>query len=55
MSIKMKKIFTEFKKMMWEISSSFDSGEMRQVMAATSQEAERVLQKQRYFKKLCRD
>src|SRR5699024_3323251 len=45
--------FTEFKKMMWENSSSFDSGEMRQVMAATSQEAERVLQKQRYFKKLC--
>lgn len=45
--------FTEFKKMMWENSSSFDEGEMQQVMAATSQEAEKVLQKQRYFKKLC--
>ena len=45
--------FTEFKKMMWENSGSFDAGEMQQVMAATSQEAERVLQKQRYFKKLC--
>ena len=45
--------FTEFKKMMWENSGSFDAGEMQQVMVATSQEAERVLQKQRYFKKLC--
>ena len=43
----------EFKKMMWENSSSFDDAEMRQVMAATSLEAEKVLQKQRYFKKLC--
>ena len=43
----------EFKKMMWENSSSFDEAEMRQVMAATSQEAEKTLQKQRYFKKLC--
>ena len=39
--------------MMWENSGSFDAGEMQQVMAATSQEEERVLQKQRYFKKLC--
>lgn len=43
----------EFKKMMWENSNSFDEAEMRQVMAATSQEAEKTLQKQRYFKKLC--
>ena len=43
----------EFKKMMWENSTSFDEAEMRQVMAATSQEAEKALQKQRYFKKLC--
>lgn len=43
----------EFKKMMWENSTSFDEGEMQQVMAATSLEAEKVLQKQRYFKKLC--
>ncbi len=42
----------EFKKMMWENSSSFDEGEMVQVMAATELEAEKVLQKQRYFKKL---
>ena len=43
----------EFKKMMWENSTSFDEAEMQQVMAATSLEAEKVLQKQRYFKKLC--
>ena len=43
----------EFKKMMWENSTSFDEAEMRQVMAATSMEAEKALQKQRYFKKLC--
>lgn len=42
----------EFKKMMWENSNSFDEGEMQQVMAATSLEAEKVLQKQRYFKNL---
>ena len=44
--------FTEFKKMMWENSSSFDSGEREQVMAATDQEAERILQKRAYFKRL---
>ena len=43
----------EFKKMMWENSTSFDEAEMQQVMAATSHEAERALQKQGYFKKLC--
>ncbi len=43
----------EFKKMMWENSTSFDEAEMQQVMAATSLEAEKALQKQRYFKKLC--
>lgn len=43
---------TEFKKMLWENASSFDKGEMSQVMAATSQEAERVLQKRQYFKRL---
>lgn len=42
----------EFKKMMWENFSSFDEGEMAQVMAATEQEAEKTLQRQRYFKKL---
>ena len=44
--------FTEFKKMLWENASSFDKGEMSQVMAATSQEAERILQKRKYFKRL---
>ena len=44
--------FTEFKKMMWENSSSFDSGEREQVMAATDQEAERILQRRAYFKRL---
>ncbi len=43
----------EFKKMMWENSNSFDEGEIKQVMALTSLEAEKTLQKQRYFKKLC--
>ena len=43
----------EFKKMMWEDSTSFDEAEMQQVMAATAHEAERALQKQRYFKRLC--
>lgn len=42
----------EFKKMMWEDSSSFDAAEIQQVMAATAMEADKVLQKQRYFKKL---
>lgn len=42
----------EFKKMMWENSNSFDDGEFQQVMAATSQEAEKALVKQQYFKKL---
>ena len=42
----------DFKKMMWENASSFDSGEMQQVMAATSQEAEKVFMKRDYFKKL---
>ena len=36
----------EFKKMMWEDSTSFDEAEMQQVMAATAGEAERALQKQ---------
>lgn len=44
--------FTEFKKLMWENSSSFDEGEMQQVMAATSQEAEKVLQRREYFRRL---
>ena len=43
--------FTEFKKMMWSDASSFDEGEAQQVMAATSQEAERILQKRTYFKR----
>ena len=42
----------EFKKMMWQDASSFDQAEFGQVMAATSQEAEKVLMKQKYFKKL---
>lgn len=42
----------EFKKMMWQDASSFDQAEFGQVMAATSQEAEKVLLKQKYFKKL---
>ena len=44
--------FTEFKKMMWENASSFDEEEQMQVMAATSQEAEKILQKKVYFRRL---
>lgn len=42
----------DFKKMMWENASSFDAGEFQQVMAATSQEAEKELMKRSYFLKL---
>ena len=42
----------EFKKMMWSDSHSFDEGEVQQVMAATSTEAEKFFQKQRYFNRL---
>ena len=44
----------EFKKIMWSDSHSFDEGEMQQVMAATSQEAEKFFQRQRYFNRLRR-
>lgn len=43
---------TEFKKMVWEDASSFDSGEMQQVMAATALEANKVFMKRSYFRKL---
>lgn len=42
----------EFKKMMWENASSFDDGEAQQVMAATSQEADKVLRRRQYFNRL---
>ena len=42
----------EFKKMMWENASSFDSGEYNQVMAATALEAEKVLMKRNYLRRL---
>ncbi len=44
----------EFKKMMWSDAHSFDEGESQQVMAATSQEAEKFFQKQKYFMRLKR-
>ena len=44
--------FTEFKKMMWEDSNSFGQAEIGQVMAATQQEAEKVLMKRKYFIRL---
>ena len=44
----------EFKKMMWENASSFDDGEQAQVMAATALEADKVFQKQKYYKRLKR-
>ena len=39
----------EFKKMMWSDSHSFDVGEVQQVMAATSLEADKFFQKQNKF------
>ena len=44
----------EFKKMMWENASSFDSGEAQQVMYATALEADKAYKKQQYFKRLCK-
>lgn len=43
----------EFKKMMWENASSFDEGEMGQVMLSTSSEERKALKKKEYFQKLC--
>ena len=45
---------TEFKKMMWENASSFDSGESQQVMAATALEADKVFRRRDYFRRLCK-
>lgn len=45
---------TEFKKMMWENSSSFDAAESQQVMAATALEADKVFRKRDYFRRLCK-
>lgn len=42
----------EFKKMVWSEASSFDEAEMNQVMATTAQEAQKVLAKREYFKRL---
>ncbi len=42
----------EFKKMMWSDSHSFDVGEVQQVMAATSLEADKFFQKQKYYNSL---
>ena len=43
-----------FKKMMWSDSHSFDEGEIQQVMAATSLEADKFFQKQKYYHSLKR-
>ena len=42
----------EFKKMMWSDSNSFDEGEMTQVKAATSLEADKFFRKQDYLRRL---
>ncbi len=42
----------EFKKLMWDGSSTFDDGEIAQAKLATSSEEEKNLQKERYFKRL---
>lgn len=43
----------EFKKMMWENANSFDDGEAQQVITATSQEANKLIQRKNYYRKLC--
>ena len=43
----------DFKKMMWDGSNAFDNGETIQVMAATALEADKLIQKQKYYRKLC--
>ncbi len=45
---------TEFKKMMWENVTNFDSGEAQQVMAATALEADKVFRRRDYFRRLCK-
>ena len=42
----------EFKKMMWENANDFDDMENQQAMYATSLEADKAYQKEKYFKKL---
>ena len=42
----------EFKKMMWENANDFDVMENQQAMYATSLEADKAYQKEKYFKKL---
>lgn len=44
--------FVTFKKMVWSDSHSFDEGDLKQAMAATSEEGEKILRKQNYFKRL---
>ena len=42
----------EFKKMIWDNSSSFDEGDNVQAILATNQEEDKALQKYNYYKKL---
>ena len=42
----------EFKKMMWSDANSFDEGEITQVKAATSLEADKFFRKQDYLRRL---
>ena len=42
----------EFKKLVWQDSSSFDSGDIVQAKASTDVEENRIIQKEKYFKKL---
>lgn len=44
----------EFKKLMWQDSSSFDEGEILQTKMATNDEESKLLQKQKYYKRLSR-
>ncbi len=42
----------DFKKLMWQDSSSFDEAEILQTKIATNDEENKLIQKQKYFKKL---
>lgn len=44
---------TEFKKIVWSDSHSFDEGDIQQARLMTSTEENKTLQKEAYYKKLC--
>lgn len=45
---------TEFKKVVWDDSHSFDEGDIQQARLLTASEEGKVFQKEQYYKRLCR-